>query len=46
MILYQLHYLFDRASQLNFPITVIVNGDASEDHKQEFQTVYQIFAHT
>ena len=33
---YQLHYLFERAEYLNFPITVIVNGDGSGDHKQEF----------
>ena len=43
---YQLHYLFERASQLNFKIGVIVNGDGSEDHKQEFQKVYQKFQHT
>ena len=43
---YQLHYLFERASQLNFGISVIVNGDGSEDHKQEFQKVYQKFQHT
>ena len=42
---YQLHYLFERASQLNFGISVIVNGDGSEDHKQEFMKVYQKFAH-
>ena len=43
---YQLDYLFTKASQLNFGITVIVNGDGSEDHKQEFQKVYQKFQHT
>ena len=43
---YQLHYLFERAEYLNFPITVIVNGDGSEDHKQEFMKVYQKFQHT
>ena len=43
---YQLDYLFTRASQLNFGITVIVNGDGSEEHKQEFQKVYQKFQHT
>jgi len=43
---YQLSYLFERASLLNFPIGVIVNGDGSEDHKQEFQKVYQKFIHT
>ena len=42
---YQLEYLFSRASLLNFPITVIVNGDGGEDHKMEFQKVYQKFAH-
>jgi len=36
-------YLFERAPQLNFPITVIVNGDGSEEHKQEFMKVYQKF---
>jgi len=43
---YQLHYLFERAAYLNFPITVIVNGDGGEDHKQEFMKVYQKFQHT
>ena len=43
---YQLQYLFERASQLNFPIKVIVNGDGNDDHKQEFQKVYQKFQHT
>jgi len=42
---YQLEYLFSRSSQLNFPITVIVNGDGSGDHKSEFQKVYQKFSH-
>lgn len=40
---YQLMYLFENAPRLNFPITVIVNGDGSEDHKQEFMKVYQKF---
>ena len=31
---------------LNFPISVIVNGDGGEDHKQEFMKVYQKFQHT
>ena len=43
---YQLHYLFERAEYLNFPISVIVNGDGGEDHKQEFMKVYQKFQHT
>ena len=43
---YQLHYLFERAEYLNFPIAVVVNGDGSEDHKQEFMKVYQKFQHT
>ena len=40
---YQLMYLFENSQRLNFPITVIVNGDGSEDHKQEFMKVYQKF---
>ncbi len=40
---YQLMYLFERKNELNFPITVIVNGDGSEEHKQEFMKVYQKF---
>jgi radical SAM protein with 4Fe4S-binding SPASM domain len=40
---YQLMHLFENAPRLNFPITVIVNGDGSEDHKQEFMKVYQKF---
>ena len=40
---YQLMYLFENSQKLNFPITVIVNGDGSEDHKQEFMKVYQKF---
>lgn len=40
---YQLMYLFENSPKLNFPITVIVNGDGSEDHKQEFMKVYQKF---
>lgn len=40
---YQLMYLFENAPRLNFPISVIVNGDGSEDHKQEFMKVYQKF---
>ena len=40
---YQLMYLFENSPRLNFPITVIVNGDGSEDHKQEFMKVYQKF---
>ena len=43
---YQLSYLFERAQYLNFPISVIVNGDGSEDHKQEFMKAYQKFQHT
>ena len=40
---YQLMYLFENSPRLNFPISVIVNGDGSEDHKQEFMKVYQKF---
>lgn len=40
---YQLMYLFENAPRLNFPITVIVNGDGSESHKEEFMKVYQKF---
>lgn len=40
---YQLMYLFENSSRLNFPITVIVNGDGSEAHKQEFLKVYDKF---
>ena len=40
---YQLMYLFENSQRLNFPITVIVNGDGSEEHKQEFMKVYQKF---
>ena len=40
---YQLMYLFENSQKLNFPITVIVNGDGGEDHKQEFMKVYQKF---
>ena len=36
-------YLFENSQRLNFPITVIVNGDGGEDHKQEFMKVYQKF---
>ena len=42
---YQLDYLFTRASQLNFGITVIVNGDGSASHKEEFMKVVQKFNH-
>ena len=42
---YQLDYLFSRASQLNFGITVIVNGDGSASHKEEFMKVVQKFNH-
>ena len=31
---YQLMYLFENAPRLNFPITVIVNGDGSQNHKE------------
>lgn len=40
---YQLMYLFENVPKLNFPISVIINGDGSEDHKQEFMKVYQKF---
>ena len=40
---YQLMYLFENSPKLNFPISVIVNGDGSQDHKQEFMKVYQKF---
>ena len=40
---YQLMYLFENSPKLNFPISVIVNGDGSENHKQEFMKVYQKF---
>ena len=40
---YQLMYLFENSQKLNFPITVVVNGDGSEDHRQEFMKVYQKF---
>ena len=40
---YQLMYLFENSQRLNFPITVIVNGDGSESHKEEFMKVYQKF---
>jgi len=29
--------------RMNFPITVIVNGDGSQNHKEEFMKVYQKF---
>ena len=39
-VMYRMFYHFITylrgAEYLNFPITVIVNGDGSEDHKQEF----------
>ena len=40
---YQLMYLFENSQRLNFPITVIVNGDGSQNHKEEFMKVYQKF---
>ena len=40
---YQLMYLFENSQRLNFPITVIVNGDGSASHKEEFMKVYQKF---
>jgi radical SAM protein with 4Fe4S-binding SPASM domain len=40
---YQLMYLFENSQKLNFPITVIVNGDGSASHKEEFMKVYQKF---
>jgi len=40
---YQLMYLFQRVKKLNFPITVIVNGDGSEGHKEEFVKVLRKF---
>ena len=40
---YQLMYLFENSQRLNFPITVIVNGDGSQSHKEEFMKVYQKF---
>ena len=43
---YQLHYLFERSQYLNFPITVIVNGDGGEDHKQEFhESISKVSTH-
>jgi|TARA_R110000824_G_scaffold15267_1_gene64367 radical SAM protein with 4Fe4S-binding SPASM domain len=40
---YELCYFFERTDRLNFPITVMVNGDGSDSHKKTFLSVYEKF---
>jgi len=40
---YELCYFFERIPQLNFPVSIMVNGDGSDSHKKTFLSVYEKF---